>query len=107
MTSHNATRNAHDVMRKWIGWQRQGRICYRVQYHNVEEPASPDRVTSPPQGRPVPTLNERDRPPAPDDQVLESEGETVSGDTSIMNDQEAAVSNRSPYFFEVKKIIIV
>ena len=35
MTSHNATRNAHDVMWKWIGWQRQRRTCYRVQYHNV------------------------------------------------------------------------
>ena len=36
MTSHNATRNAHDVMWKWIGWQRQRRTCYRVQYHNVK-----------------------------------------------------------------------
>ena len=35
MTSHNATRNAHDVMWKWIGWQRQRRTCYRVHYHNV------------------------------------------------------------------------
>ena len=35
MTSHNATRNAHDVMSKWIGWQRQWQTCYRVQYHNV------------------------------------------------------------------------
>ena len=35
MTSHNATRNAHDVMWKWIGWQRQRRTCDRVQYHNV------------------------------------------------------------------------
>ena len=33
--SHNATRNAHDVMWKWIGWQRQRRTCYRVQYHDV------------------------------------------------------------------------
>ena len=35
MTSHNATRNSHDVM--WIlkGWQRQRRTCYRVQFHNV------------------------------------------------------------------------
>ena len=32
MTSHNATRNAHDVI--W-GWQRQRRTCYRVQYRNV------------------------------------------------------------------------
>ena len=35
MTSHNATRNAHGVMWKWICWQRQRRTCYRVQYHNV------------------------------------------------------------------------
>ena len=35
MTSHNATRNAHDVMWKWIGWQHQRRTCYRVQCHNV------------------------------------------------------------------------
>ena len=35
MTSHNATRNAHDVMWKWTGWQRQRRTCYRVQYHNA------------------------------------------------------------------------
>ena len=34
MTSHNATRNAHDLMWKWTGWQRQRRTCYRVQYHN-------------------------------------------------------------------------
>ena len=33
MTSHNATRNAHDIMSKWIRWQRQRRTCYRV--HNV------------------------------------------------------------------------
>ena len=36
MTSHNATRNAHDVIRKCIGWQRQRRTCYRVQYHNID-----------------------------------------------------------------------
>ena len=35
MTSHNATRNAHDVMWKGISWQRQRRTCYRVQYQNV------------------------------------------------------------------------
>ena len=35
MPSHNATRNAHDVMWKQISWQRQRRTCYRVQYHNV------------------------------------------------------------------------
>ena len=35
MTSHNATRNAHDVMWKWMGWQCQWRTFYRVQYHNV------------------------------------------------------------------------
>ena len=35
MTSHNATRNAHDIMWKWLGWQRQRRTCYRVQYHHV------------------------------------------------------------------------
>ena len=35
MTSHNATSNAHGVMWKWIGWQRQRRTSYRVQYHNV------------------------------------------------------------------------
>ena len=34
MTSHNSTRNAHDVLWKWIGWQRQRRTCYKVQYHN-------------------------------------------------------------------------
>ena len=32
MTSHNATRNARDVMWKWIGWQRQRRKYYRVLY---------------------------------------------------------------------------
>ena len=35
MTSHNATRNAHDVMWKWIDRQRQRRTCYRAQYYNV------------------------------------------------------------------------
>ena len=35
MTSHNATRKAHGVMWKWIGWQRQRRTSYRVQCHNV------------------------------------------------------------------------
>ena len=35
MTSHNATRNAHDVIWKQISWQCQRRTCYRVQYHNV------------------------------------------------------------------------
>ena len=35
MTSHNATCNAHEVMWKWIAWQRRRRTCYRVQYHNV------------------------------------------------------------------------
>ena len=34
-TSHKATRNAHDVMWKWIGWQRQRRTCYRVKYHKA------------------------------------------------------------------------
>ena len=68
-----------------------------------DRPASPDRVAPQPQGRPLPTLNERDPPPAPDEQVIESEEEAVSEDTSIINDQSAAVSNKSPYFLRSRK----